>query len=348
MQDRVFLGGPYVDGDYAARREDAFIVAVNCFEPGGTCFCVSMGTGPKVDAGLRPGADGDPRRRPPLPSGGRHRPRRRAPRRDPAPRRPRAWTCAPPKTRSPAPPSRWAGRSTPTDLADLLAPNLEHPRWDDVADRCLTCGNCTMVCPTCFCTTWRTRPTSPASRPSACASGTPASRSTTRTSTAARPAVGPVALPPVADAQVRHLDRPVRRVRLHRLRPLHHLVPRWHRRDGGTGRDPGYGRRSMKTIEDTLRDARLFYGLEPEALQLIAGCGGNATVPANDDLFREGQPADTFYVIRQGRARSTRLSPQSRGRHDRDARPRRRRRTGRGSSRPTAGISTRARSTTCA
>jgi CRP-like cAMP-binding protein len=57
----------------------------------------------------------------------------------------------------------------------------------------------------------------------------------------------------------------------------------------------------MKTIEDTLRDARLFYGLEPEALELIAGCGGNATVPANELLFREGQPADTFYVVRHGR-----------------------------------------------
>jgi ferredoxin len=39
------------------------------------------------------------------------------------------------------------------DLRDLLARNLEHPRWEDVAERCLTCGNCTMVCPTCFCTT---------------------------------------------------------------------------------------------------------------------------------------------------------------------------------------------------
>jgi Fe-S-cluster-containing hydrogenase component 2 len=39
----------------------------------------------------------------------------------------------------------------PTDLRGLLARNLEHPRWDDVASRCLTCGNCTMVCPTCFC-----------------------------------------------------------------------------------------------------------------------------------------------------------------------------------------------------
>ena len=37
-------------------------------------------------------------------------------------------------------------------LRALLARNLETPRWDEVADRCLTCGNCTMVCPTCFCT----------------------------------------------------------------------------------------------------------------------------------------------------------------------------------------------------
>ena len=45
------------------------------------------------------------------------------------------------------------GREMPAgDVHDLLMRNLEHPRWDDVAERCLTCGNCTMVCPTCFCT----------------------------------------------------------------------------------------------------------------------------------------------------------------------------------------------------
>ena len=37
------------------------------------------------------------------------------------------------------------------DIRGLLARNLEHPRWDEVAARCLTCGNCTLVCPTCFC-----------------------------------------------------------------------------------------------------------------------------------------------------------------------------------------------------
>ena len=51
IQDRVFIGGTYVDGDYAGRRKDAFVVAVNCFEPAATCFCTSMGTGPKAESG---------------------------------------------------------------------------------------------------------------------------------------------------------------------------------------------------------------------------------------------------------------------------------------------------------
>ncbi|KAB2855001.1 MAG: sulfite reductase subunit A, partial [Bauldia sp.] len=38
-------------------------------------------------------------------------------------------------------------------IRELLYDNYEHRRWDEVSERCLTCGNCTMVCPTCFCTT---------------------------------------------------------------------------------------------------------------------------------------------------------------------------------------------------
>jgi ferredoxin len=46
------------------------------------------------------------------------------------------------------------GRTLETDgLKELLYRNMEHPRWDEVSERCLTCGNCTMACPTCFCTT---------------------------------------------------------------------------------------------------------------------------------------------------------------------------------------------------
>jgi len=45
------------------------------------------------------------------------------------------------------------GRRLETEgLPEILAASREHPRWDEVAERCLTCGNCTMVCPTCFCT----------------------------------------------------------------------------------------------------------------------------------------------------------------------------------------------------
>ena len=51
IQDRVFLEGRYVERDYAARREGAFVVVVNCGEPGGTCFCASMGTGPRAESG---------------------------------------------------------------------------------------------------------------------------------------------------------------------------------------------------------------------------------------------------------------------------------------------------------
>jgi ferredoxin len=48
--------------------------------------------------------------------------------------------------------ARRMGRELDThDLLGLLRSNLEHPRWDEVAERCLTCGNCTLVCPTCFC-----------------------------------------------------------------------------------------------------------------------------------------------------------------------------------------------------
>ena len=153
IQDRVFLGGRFVDRDYAARREGAFVVAVNCFEPGGTCFCVSMGTGPRAESGydlaLTEILDGEHRL---LVEVGQ-RARRRGARRAADARRPSRPTSTPPTRAVEAPRRGWAGTMETGDLRDLLADNLEHPRWDDVAERCLTCGNCTLVCPTCFCST---------------------------------------------------------------------------------------------------------------------------------------------------------------------------------------------------
>jgi ferredoxin len=152
VQDRVFLQGPYVDSHYRVRREGAFILAVNCGEARGTCFCVSMQTGPKAASGfdlalteLEP--DGDHRF---LIEVGTERgatllaevPHRPASEQDRA-----AGRAAVERT------AANMGRKMPqVDMRDLLMNNLEHPRWEDVADRCLTCGNCTMVCPTCFCT----------------------------------------------------------------------------------------------------------------------------------------------------------------------------------------------------
>jgi sulfhydrogenase subunit beta (sulfur reductase) len=150
IQDRVFLGGRFVDRDYAARRADTFVVAVNCFEPGGTCFCVSMGTGPRAESGydlaLTEILEGEHRL---LVEVGSER---------------GAEVLGDLATRSAGEGDldaaaravdgaalRMGRQMEAGDLRDLLAANLDHPRWDDVAARCLACGNCTLVCPTCFC-----------------------------------------------------------------------------------------------------------------------------------------------------------------------------------------------------
>ena len=152
IQDRVFLEGQHPDPQYARRREGAFIVAVNCGQAARTCFCVSMSAGPKAEEGfdlaLTELIDDDGHRF--VAETGTSRgaeviaevtSARPATDRDTA-----AAADVTARTIS------QQTRAMPSaDLRDLLYDNLEHPRWDDVAARCLSCGNCTMVCPTCFC-----------------------------------------------------------------------------------------------------------------------------------------------------------------------------------------------------
>jgi ferredoxin len=153
IQDRVFIGDRYIDRDYEARRRDAFLVAVNCAKAGGTCFCVSMQTGPRADSGfdlaltellddnghrflVEVGSD----RGKDVLSELAHRPA--GPEDEQRADEVIARTAAS------------MGRELDTEgIKDLLYENADHPRWDDVAERCLTCGNCTLVCPTCFCST---------------------------------------------------------------------------------------------------------------------------------------------------------------------------------------------------
>ncbi len=152
IQDRVFNNGAFADPGYLARRAAAFIVAVNCARPAGACFCASMNTGPRASEGFdlaltelldserheflvevgsakgaailgclsyRPAGDSDIKAAQTV------------------------WDAA----------ANAMGRTMPAGVETLLKHNLEHPRWDEVGQRCLNCGNCTLVCPTCFCTT---------------------------------------------------------------------------------------------------------------------------------------------------------------------------------------------------
>lgn len=153
IQDRVFLGGPYRDPIYQGRREQAFIVAVHCTEPSGACFCTSMGTGPRVSSGfdlaltevcasgthffvVEVGSEAGAEVLKEVPH--------RAASAEEAAEAERAVEQA----------AGRMGRFMETaGLKELLYDHLEHPRWDQVAARCLSCGNCTMVCPTCFCST---------------------------------------------------------------------------------------------------------------------------------------------------------------------------------------------------
>jgi len=151
--DDVYLGGSTVDADYQRRRAAAFLVAVNCGKAGKTCFCASLETGPAVgagydlaltevittsdhyfvvDAGTTRGAEvlAD------------------------VPHRPATYAEIELADAIVAETARHMGRTLETEgLKALLYRTFEHPHWDEVAERCLTCGNCTMVCPTCFCFT---------------------------------------------------------------------------------------------------------------------------------------------------------------------------------------------------
>src|SRR4051794_5449032 len=151
--DRVLLGGSHPDPADRARRDDVFVVAVQCGEAGGTCFCVSMGTGPTAEAGfdlaLTEVLEDD-----------RHYfvvdvgTERGAEVLAELPHAPAVSLETNAAEAAHARAAAQMGRELDvTDIKALLYRNYEHPRWDEVAERCLTCGNCTMVCPTCFCTT---------------------------------------------------------------------------------------------------------------------------------------------------------------------------------------------------
>ncbi len=152
ITDRVFAGA-HRDPGYQARRSRLFVLAVQCGQAGGTCFCTSMGTGPGVTGGydlslteiLGPGGHrflavvGSE-------AGGRVL--------DRVPTVPAGDADGAAAEAIVARTAASMGRSMDTTgIRELLPGRPEHPRWEIVARRCLACTNCTMVCPTCFCST---------------------------------------------------------------------------------------------------------------------------------------------------------------------------------------------------
>jgi sulfhydrogenase subunit beta (sulfur reductase) len=160
--DRVLADGPHPDPHYRAGQDGLFVVVVECGDPAATCFCAAMGTGP----GAGPGHDLALTELVP-PDGGE--PRYLA----------RAGTAAGAEALDAVASAVATGPADPEDVAaaravleraeaalavgrgadldaggarDLILEHLDGPHWETVAERCLSCGNCTLVCPTCFCT----------------------------------------------------------------------------------------------------------------------------------------------------------------------------------------------------
>ncbi len=147
IQDAAFLRPDFVDPTYHDRRERAFILSVNCLHPAGTCFCRSMGTGPRVGAGFDLNLTeledifilevGSELGRDMLAN---------------VPFEAASAFLLNTANRAIDHASQTMGRELDTsDLPELMLKNLENHHWQSIGKRCLSCANCTQVCPTCFC-----------------------------------------------------------------------------------------------------------------------------------------------------------------------------------------------------
>lgn len=147
VQDRVFLRGGYVDPLYAARRERVLLVAVNCTQAAATCFCTSMGTGPECRSGFDLALTELPQGFTVETGSGRgEQIAARLPLREATPQEQQLAQSRRDRARQ-----QITRRLNTDGIRDKLMSQLQHPRWDEVAERCLSCANCTLVCPTCFC-----------------------------------------------------------------------------------------------------------------------------------------------------------------------------------------------------
>jgi sulfhydrogenase subunit beta (sulfur reductase) len=149
--DKVFNTNEYSDPIYNSMRGNVFIVAVNCTKPGGTCFCASMKTGPKVKTGFDIALteisinDGYEFIAEVGSIKGANILGKIVSRKAKKKEKDIAHSLLEEAL------GRMGRGLNIANIKEILYENFEHPHWEKVAERCLACGNCTMVCPTCFC-----------------------------------------------------------------------------------------------------------------------------------------------------------------------------------------------------
>lgn len=146
VHDQHFLHGVEPDSHYARRRENVLLIAVNCSHPAATCFCAATGDGPNASGGydllldelnegyvVTPGSAAGNTLLQTLPLGA-------------------VLATQQQQLDKQRVDAAKQQRTLPQqNLSKQLSPIAESARWQQVADRCLACGNCTAVCPTCFC-----------------------------------------------------------------------------------------------------------------------------------------------------------------------------------------------------
>jgi ferredoxin len=151
--DKVFLEGSHLNTIYQKNRQSMWVIAVNCTHPSQNCFCHSMGSGPNnqkgFDLSITEIMDAE------------HH----------------TFICEAGSERAHNLMEALHFQEADDDdiaaalkliqiakevmnkvvnkeqAAHGLKNKLEHPEWDRIANICLSCANCTMVCPTCFCST---------------------------------------------------------------------------------------------------------------------------------------------------------------------------------------------------
>jgi len=146
IQDQHFMQSQFIDPYYKKRRENILLIAVNCSHPAKTCFCHSTGDGPFVDDGadivlteLQDGflIESHTSKGKKILTGLKLKYRTETQMKE---------------SKSIEKQASKQNRQLPKmDIKSRLFAEINNEAWHAIAMQCLSCGNCTAVCPTCFC-----------------------------------------------------------------------------------------------------------------------------------------------------------------------------------------------------